>query len=244
MATITGSTPGKIRTFLLDHERLLIVVLFAALCWWGYGKYADIRANDANVELQKQVLITKQDAAVAQAQAAQAATDAQQLKALQDQLQAQSVQIAQQQAQLKQALADRQKTDATLPLPELATRWTALVPLAVPVATPQGVTVTPAGAVATVQALEEIPEVKSELVNETTLKTNDDKIIAQQTTNITDLTTQVTGLKTLNAADAKQCTDEKNQMKAEFRKSKRHWFIAGTVVGWAARQVVKTYTGW
>jgi len=234
----TGSTPGLIRTFLLDHERLIIVVLAIALCWWGYGKYADIRAAHDNATLQQQILVTNQQAAAAKAQAAQAATDAQALQELQTKLAAQSAQIAQANATLAAALAARQKTDATLPLPELAVRWDALVPSANPVATATGVQVSPAGAVATVQALETIPVLKSQLDNETTLKTNGDLLIGQQNKSIFDLTTQVGGLQKLGVDQQKQCTDEIAVVKAQAAKSKRRWFVIGYVAGFLSRQFI------
>ena len=99
---------------------------------------------------------------------------------------------------------------------------------------------TPAGAVATVQALETIPVLKSQLDNETTLKTNDDQLIGQQNKSIFDLTTQVGGLQKLNADDAKQCTDQIAVVKADAAKSKRRWFIIGYVAGFLSRQFLPT----
>jgi hypothetical protein len=82
------------------------------------------------------------------------------------------------------------------------------------------------------------------------LKTNDDQIIVAQNKSITDLGTQVGNLNTLVAdknktiaGNEKQCTDEKNVMKAQFRKSKRRWFVVGYVAGFVSRQIIKTYTG-
>jgi hypothetical protein len=244
MSTVTGSTPGKIRTFLLDHERLIIVVIFAALCWWGYGKYADIRLQHDNSVLAQQTLITNAATAAAKSQAAQSAQDAAALQALQTKLEAQNAQLVLANTQMATALASRQHVDAVLPLPDLATRWTSLVPAAHPAATANGLSVDSDSAHATVATLEQVPVLQSELANETTLKANDDLLLTQQSKNIFDLNAQVTGLTKLDADHQAQCVDEKNVMKSEFRKSKRHWFVAGVVVGFIGRQLIKVETGW
>jgi len=58
-----------------------------------------------------------------------------------------------------------------------------------------------------------------------------------------DLHNQVAGKDKLIVEDAKQCTDEKNVMKAQFRKSKRRWFVIGYVAGFVSRQAIKSYLG-
>jgi hypothetical protein len=245
VAKATGSTPGKIRTFLLDHERLLIVILVIAFGVWGYGKYADIRANEANVALQQAKLATDSQAKVVAAQAAQVQQDKADLEALLTKLEAQNAQLAQANVTLANALANQKKTDATLPLPQLAQRWNALVPDANPVATPNGqVQVSAAGAVATVQALEEVPALKDELKNETQLKVNDDLLITQQTKSIFDLNNSITGLNAKAVTDKTVCEDEKKVIVAQARKSKLKWFKWGVVVGFVGRQIIKTETGW
>ncbi len=244
VAKATGSTPGLIRTFLLDHERLIVIVLVLAFTVWGYHKYADIRAQHDSVVLQQAKLASDAQAKVVAAQAMQAAQDKQDLQALQAKVDAQSAQIAQQNATLVAALAARQKTDASLPLPDLAARWTVLVPTAVPVATAQGVTVAPAGAVATVQALEQIQPLKEELKNETTLKTNDDQLITQQNKSIFDLNTSITGLNAKSVTDKNQCEAEKKVIKDEAKKTAHRWGKFGFIAGFFVRQFIKTETGW
>lgn len=245
VAKATGSVPGKIRTFLLDHERLIIVLVVAAFLVWGYGKYADIRAQHDSVVLQQAKLASEEQAKVVQAQAQQVAQDKAELEALSAKLEAQNAQLAQANITLANALANQKKTDATLPLPELAKRWDVLVPDANPVATPTGqVQLSPAGAVATVQALEEVPALKDELKNETQLKLNDDLIVAQQNKNIFDLGTQITGLQKLDVDHQTQCTAQIAVVKAEARKGKIKWFKIGFITGFLARQVIKSETGW
>jgi hypothetical protein len=248
VAKATGSTPGLIRTFLLDHERLIIVVILACAMVWGYGKYADIRAAHDNATLQAQVLVTNQAKAASDAQAAQAVQDKAALQALTDKLTAQNQQLANANTALTAALANQKKSDATIPLPELDTRWASLVPgvsAADVTLSPTGLVQVPqADARATVEKLEEVPVLAAELANETTLEKNDQLVIGQQTKNIFDLNTQVTGLQTLQADKDKQCTDQINVVKAQAKKSKIRWFKIGFVAGFVTRQVIKMETGW
>jgi len=86
--------------------------------------------------------------------------------------------------------------------------------------------------------LETIPVLKSQLDNETTLKTNGDLLIGQQNKSIFDLTTQVGGLQKLGVDQQKQCTDEIAVVKAQAAKSKRRWFVIGYVAGFFSRQFI------
>jgi len=230
-APVTGSTPGKIRTFLLDHERLILLVLAAVLLWWGYGKYADIRAQHDNVVLQQAKLATDAQLKATQAQTAQVEADAAQLQALQAKLEAQNAQLVAANTQLATALATRQKTDAALPVTDLAARWNMLVPLATPTVTTSGLAVSQGGAVATVQALEQVPVLKQELTNETQLKQNDDQLLTADATSLVDFGHRVDGLNLLIADKDKQCTAQMAVVKAEAAKSKRRWGKIGFVLG-------------
>src|SRR5271166_2084458 len=260
ISPIHGGEIGKIRSFLLDHERLLIVVILAIVCWWGYGKYADIRANEADKALQAQKLVVaaqvqanQQLAAQVQKDEAQAAADKAALQALTDKVTAQNQQLAQANIALANTLAKQQKTDASLPVPDLVNRWAQLAPgtdFKDAIGAGNNVTVTPSNALATVQQLEKVPVLTTELANETVQKQNDDQIIVNQNKSIFDLGTtigdlhnQVAGKDKLIADNTKQCTDEKNVMKAQFRKSKRRWFVVGYVAGFVSRQAIKSYLG-
>lgn len=242
MATVTGSVPGKIRTFLLDHERLIIVVLAALLIWFGSGKIETIIANHDNAQLAAQKLIT--DAQVKQNQqlAVQVQQDAASLQALQAKLESQNAQLVQANATLVSVLANRQKVDSTLPPTELAARWHALVPQAQPVTSPVGFTVDAGSAVATVQSLEQVPILTEQLKNETIAKQNGDQVIASQTVSITDLNKQATGLNLQIADQAKQCTDQIKVVKDEARKSKRSWFIIGYIAGFASHVFLASHS--
>ena len=255
-----GGEIGKIRAFLLDHEKLLIVIIAAIVLWWGYGKYADIRLQHDNAVLQQQKLINEAQAkANAAALEQQQKDDAIRIKDEQDRqieaakLQQQNAALVQANTALAAALTKAQKQDATLPPTELAARWQQLVPAAPPASVtvaPTGMTVNAAAAVATVQELEKVPVLTAELANEKTTEANTETMLASSNQaigflnqSITDRDKRIDGLNLTIVGNAKQCTDEKNVMKSEFRKSKRRWFIIGYVAGFISRQVIKTETG-
>jgi len=235
--------PGRIRTFLFDHEYLLMAILAAALIWFVSGKIENIIAAHDNANLQAQKLVTEAQVRANQQLAVQVQTDAENLKALQDKFATINAQLAQANTTLAAALANRQKTDAALPLPDLAIRWHEILPGASPAATPTGVSLDSLGAHATVSALEQIQPLKDQLANETTMKNNGDALLAAANTSILDLNKRVDGLNLTIVDNTKQCKDEKKVMTDQFRKSKRRWFIVGYVAGFISRQAILSYTG-
>jgi len=241
--TLTATNPGAIRTFLYDHETLLIVCIVAVLIWFSYGKVATIIAEHDNKVLQAQKLVTDSDTKHEAQLAAQVKTDAENLATITAQKDAANAQLAQANAALSTALAARQKTDATLPLPDLAARWTALVPAAQLTATTNGLSITPSGAAAKVIQLEEVPVLQNQLKNETAAKANDDVMLAAANKSVVDLNAQVAGVTKLDTDHQAQCKDEKKVLVAQARKSKRRWFEFGFVAGFLSRQAIKTYTG-
>src|SRR5271155_2468624 len=124
----TGGEIGKIRSFLLDHERLLIVIVVAVAMWWGYGKYAQIRIDHDNALLQQATVVAQQQAAQSAALAQQVTADKAQLQALTDKLTQQNQQLTNANVALATALSRQQHTDATLPPTELAQRWAQITP--------------------------------------------------------------------------------------------------------------------
>jgi hypothetical protein len=221
-----------------SHERLLIVCIAAVVIYLGYVRVTNIIADHDTAQLkQAQVVADAQKAQNVQL-AQQVATDAANLKALQDKLESQNAQLVQANATLASALANRQKSDAALPLPELGRRWQQLVPQAGPTAVPNGLHVTQAGALATVQALEQVPVLTEQLKNETTAKQNDDQVITQQSKSISDLNASVAGLNKQIVDNDKVCQDQIKVVKDEARKSKRKWFLIGWVTGFLSRQFI------
>ena len=221
------------------HEKLILALIAAGVLWFAIGKVDTLiqHHDDANLK-QAQTLAAVQSQKNA-AIAAQVAEDNAAFTALQAKLQAQDAVLIQANVALTTALTKQQKTDATLPPTDLVARWNALVPQAAASVTSNGVTLPSTGAVATVQQLELVPAQHQELVNEQTLVANGNALVVAQTKQVTDLTAQVTGLKLQSVDDEKVCQAQIAVVKADARKSKRRWFIAGWIVGFLSREAIK-----
>ena len=162
---------------------------------------------------------------------------------LQAQAQAQTAALEQERTALLAALAQRQKTDASLPPSELANRWYTLVPQAKPTVTPNGIALDNAGAVATVQQLELVPVQQKELVEVQQEKLSLQGLLTASAGQVATLNTLVAGKDALLADNAKVCDARIKVVQAEARRSKRRWFYIGYALGFLSRQAIKTYTG-
>jgi hypothetical protein len=227
---------------LIDHERLLIVAIAALVIYLGYVKVTNILANHDSAQLQQAQIVASQQATQNAALAKQAQDDAVQLKALTDKLEAQNQQLANANTTLATALSQHQRTDATLPPSDLAQRWAQLIPnmpaAGVTVSPDNTMKVTQAGAVATVQQLEQVPVLKQEFDNETAQKNNDDQLLGAANKSIGDLNLQVVGLNKQITDNAAVCAAQIKVVKDDARKSKRKWFWFGFVSGFLSRQFI------
>jgi hypothetical protein len=217
--------------FIRAHETILALVLASVVIFGVANRIESIEAKHDDIALK-----TAQTTSAAQAQkdaaiAAQVAEDEATFTALQTKIDAQNAALIQANATLAAALTKQQKVDASLPLPELANRWTVLVPSAKPQATPTGVTLDSVGATATVEQLEQVPVLQSELVNEQTLVTNGNALAIAQTKQVNDLTDEVSGLKLKAVDDAKVCQEQIKVVKDTARKREKWYVIAGTILG-------------
>ena len=221
--------------YLKAHERLILALVAAGVLWFAIGKIDTLIQHHDGANLKQAQTIaavqSQKDAAIA----AQVASDKAAFDALQAKLQAEDAALIQANVALATALTRQQKTDATLPPTDLVARWNALVPQAAASVTPKGVTLPNTGAIATVQQLEIIPVQQEEITNEQTLVANGEALAVAQAKQVTDLTAQITGLKLSAVDDAKVCQTQIAVVKADARKSKKRWFIAGFVAGIATR---------
>lgn len=235
----------KVRTFLLDHERMLIAVFAVALVWGVSGKIQDVIAahDKANLTAQQAVLASQVEKNAALAE--QVAQQAQQYKALADKVELQNTALEQANVALATALSKQQKADNGMALPELAKRWLELVP-----GVSGGLTLTngqlalsdPASH-ATVNELERVPVLNQQLSNAKSEKANEDQLLTASNQRVDTLNTRVDGL-TLQLKDAdKVCVEQIKVVKDEARKSKRRWFIVGYISGLATRGAIKVFTG-
>jgi len=189
---------------------------------------ADAAATVANAAIKaaqdsaQQNLLTQQ--ANQQTQAALTAANAQ--------LQATVGQLKQANSQLTTALANRQKQDAGLTPSQQSQRWQALVPTAVVTTTANGFAIDPAGALATLQQLEEVPDDREKISNLSDALAKDDQVIV----NDGEALTSEKAAHTADLAnDAKQLTaavDENKKTLADFNayKAKSHKNFFKTVI--------------
>lgn len=236
-------TLHPISVYIKTHERLVLSVIAGLVLWFSIGKIDTLIANHDHANLQQAQVTAQVQQEKNTVLATQVAQNAAQYKELSDKVQSQNAQLEQAKTQLATALAKQQKTDATLPPSDLVARWNTLVPQAGATVTPNGVTLSSAGAVVTVQQLEEVPVLSSQLENERTQLGNDQNLISAANASITTLNLRVDGLNLQLSDNAKVCTAQIKTIKAEARKSKRRWFIVGMVIGFIGRQVIKTETG-
>jgi hypothetical protein len=224
-----------ISTYVKTHERLLLALIGGAALWFAIGRVDKLVANHDSANLKQAQVVASQQAEKNQALAAQAALQAAQYQALAAKVDAENAALVQANATLSAALVKQQKIDATLPPTELVARLNTLVPQADATVTPTGVTLPEAGAVATVQQLEQVPVLNSELSNTKEQLENVDSLLKVSTGQVATLNDEVSGLKLEAVDSAKVCTAQIATVKAEARRSKRRWFVAGFVAGIATR---------
>ena len=217
------------------HEKLILALVAAGVLWVAIGKVDTLiqHHDDANLKQAQTIAAvqSQKDAAIA----AQVAEDSAAFTALQAKMQAQATALEQANIALATVLTKQQKTDATLPPTDLVARWNALVPQAAVSVNNGQMTLPNAGAIATVQQLEIIPVQQEEITNEQTLVANGNALAVAQTKQVTDLTAQVTGLNLQLVDNTKVCNAQIAVVKADARRSKRRWFVAGFVAGIATR---------
>ena len=236
-------SPSAGWAWLKAHEKLFIFIFGFVLLWFVAGKVENIIAahDNANLTAVKATLAAQTEAN--QATAALVAQQAAYMKALTAKYQSQDAALVQQNATLLQLLAKQQKADSAMSVSELAARWTALVPTAGVSLVNGQIALTDVGAHATVSQLEQVPVLTTELENEKTVTANVQSLLTASNQQVLTLGQRVDGLN-LQLGDAdKVCTAQISVIKAQARKSKRRWFIAGFITGFISRQIIKTETG-
>lgn len=136
-------------------------------------------------------------------------------------------------AQRNQATVAQQRIDQIMPLPDLAARWEKLADLLpTDIQNINGnLVVSDAGSRATVQALEEIPNLRGTVANQETIISNKDTQIAEQAKVTDGLRAQVSGLNDQILKASEACKTQVAEVKATTRRSKRDWFLRGLAVG-------------
>jgi len=225
--------------FIKAHETILGLVLAAAVIWGVSGRVENIIAAHDKSNQTTQAIIVNADVAKNVAVAQQAAIDAAKMQEMQAASDAKQTALNNQIVAMATALIQQQKKDAVMTPTELTDRWNILVPTADASVTNGQVTLPEAGAVATVQQLEVVPEQakKIDALNQK-YDLESGLLVESQKTNA-DLITQVTGLKTTLVDSAKKCEDDKKVIKDDARKRERWIGILGTILGFVGRSAIK-----
>lgn len=221
------------KTWLQKHERIVLSIILSAAALFGTSKYLGVveHHDDQQTTIAQQTLAvqkSKDDAA-----AAATAQDVKQYQVLVQNLSQQNAQLAAAATNRTVVLQQQQETDKTLPMPDLGDRWTQLAGLKQGdlTATTAGITVTPAGALDTVQELEQVPVLKANLADAQTQITNGQAELAKANTVVTDQAKQIDGLNT-ELVDQKSADDKTLAAeKASARKGKLRSFFYGVGVG-------------
>lgn len=228
-------------SWLQKHERLLIVfLLLVASCFLG-NKYLNYRVqHDTVASVQSEQVLEMQKQANDKL-AAQIQTQQQQYNTMNQMWQEQNRALMSRIDADNQALKQRQQVNATLPLPELGNRWKTLLELSDGdlTANQTGITVSDKGARETVNQLERVPVLQANVNDLTVVNSNKDQQITKLNDLNSGLNTQVTGLNAQIKDKDKACNDQINLIKSKENKSKRNWFVAGTILGTAGKYLIK-----
>lgn len=223
----------KEKSWILNHERLLIVLAVLVVLVYLGGKYLDSSQESAIAKnaVAQQVLQDQvaQNATIAK----QLATQVQQYQGMIESLAAQNSSLARAIGQRQTEVLHQQKVDQTLPLPDLAVRWQKLTGLQPGdfENTTRGLHVSESGSRTTVQILETVPVLREDLAATHKIIENKDTQIEGANGVITGLNTQVTGLKAELTAKDKACATQLSLEKAKARKSKVKYFVTGLGIG-------------
>ena len=223
--------------FIRAHEVLLLIVLGLGATAFIFNKALD-KSYDAAVAREKSAEQTLQaqkeqnDKLAAQNQQAAA-----QYAILLGQVTADNKKLTAEMLQLSQTLATRQKQDAALPLPELASRWEFLIGTSGISSTGNGLLISPPAGIQTVQSLESLPVLKQQLMDQTALSSDKDKQISSLGGIIMGDNEQIAGLNIQLSDASKACKAEV----AVAKKSKWKYFKAGAVVGYVAGLLTGKY---
>lgn len=248
MANTTPVSPSelsKISKYVLAHEKILVIVLVAAAGFvftvkiLNYMDRRDIRL--AAVEHEKLTTIVQTAAATdnsnKEAAAKYAILEAQ-LKLMQGQLD--TAMATRDKQEKAQEVADR-----ALPLPDLGKRWVALVnvPPAEIAVTSSGFNVNQHAAQETVVALEKVPQLQGDLKDMTSKYMNEATDLVALGDLNTGLHTQIDQLNKVVVQTNATCEADKNLIRADARKSKLHFLLAGIGIGYFLRMVTSHATG-
>ena len=240
MATITTATPPastpitEMKSWLLQHERIIIVALVLAFGTFGLDKVYNVEAARKDAKYVAAAQIAADDKLNSAAQAATVAQVTQQYAALVQTLAAENASLNASLTQRNVGLSQQVTKNATLPLPDLLARWNTLAGTSVTV---NGVnaSVSVQDSRKTVDLLESVPVLTANLTDQTKIASNYQAELEKSDVLAADLNSQITGLNTQIVADNNACKAQISAVKADARKGKikafKWGFVSGFLVG-------------
>jgi hypothetical protein len=234
----------RAETWFKQHERLIIVALVLVFCAFGVSKYFDVSAVRADAKFVAAQQIAVNDRANAAAAAQQAAITVLQYQAMVDALSKQNASLSASIAQ-RTASGNTQRTvDAKMALSPLVSRWNEVAGTEIDLSLKDNtVTVSDTDAHKTVDLLEQVPVLAQNLKDETVIAGNLQNELNAGVKARDAKDVQISALNKELTDDAKACTLQIAAVKADARKSKGRWAKISFVIGFLARQIIKTETG-
>ena len=230
----------EVKSWLLQHERLLIVLMVLLAGIFTVNKIENVIASRdaARATIAEQALVSQKtiDAQLA----ANTATITAQYQAMVVQLTNQNATLSKSITSRSAALQTQQGSDSQLPPSSLAQRVQELAaaPSGSVSAVGETVVLTQPGAVAVAQMLEEVPVLQANLNDTNQINTNLTKELVSANSLASAQSAQITGLKTELTDQVKADKAELASVKAKARKSKLRWFLIGVVTGFVGRGAV------
>lgn len=226
-------------SFIKAHETILLIVLAAAVIWGGFGKIESILAQHDASNLKQAQIVAATQQQKDEVLAAQVASDKAAFDALQAKMAAQNAALAQANATLATALTKQQQADSVMTSSQLIQRWQTLVPSAdfdgAPMTPDGGISVSPNNMKATVESLEQVPTLQSELTNAQKIAADDDTLLASSDELNKTQALQIDGLNKQIVDDKAVCTDQIKVVKDAARKRERWIAVIGTIFGIVVR---------
>jgi hypothetical protein len=218
-------------TFIKAHETLIIVVLAAFLLFRTGQGIENLWINHDNKAAVKAATVVTVDTTANKALADQLA----QAKLAQQQ---QAQQLDQSMTAKLAALQQQQAADSKMTQQQILDRWVLLQPMKPGAVQTNGATdtITPQAATQTVQALEKIPVLESDINDLNQELVSDSLVIVRQSDLVTGLNQQITDEK-------KSHTDDVKLEKAKQKTSWLHGFKWGVIVGAVGTEVIRVGIG-
>lgn len=220
-------------TWLQKHERIVIAFMVLLVGGWLGNKWIDHSAAKDKIA----VVADKQDLKDQKVEDKNLANQSQVANAQYQQtvaaLTKANAALADAIVARDSALKKQQNADWSMPVPQLASRWQSLVimkPDALTVGD-HSLTITEEGGRQTVSVLEQVPVLTQNLQAQTTIATNKQQELDKANVSIGALTNQVAGLNVEIGKANKMYNDDTSLLKADARKGKRNWFVAGVAIG-------------